>query len=315
MKLTKKGFHRDLFYEVQHEPTSNPVKALLLHRLPNGVYMDQYQLADLREEMELQVLLNSALDLESPAHVSPTFSALVFLSPPEPLQAAVPVHGRYHKSSRSGGWERVIIEPPRLLLRLEHCNTVDPGPSHRVVEAPCTIQNQSLCSWLEIRGLQPVKKSPQPASPTIKNVDDDDDDDEEAPPPVVAPRPEHTKGVNTRSVIDLIPAPVSADGDVASKATEKQRPKKGKMSDEEIMDKLRTIALYLIATNGTPELQSPEKLSPIFRDFLARCLEMDVEKRGSSKELLQHPFLKLAKPLSSLTPLILAAKDAMKNNR
>uniref|UniRef100_A0A8B9J922 non-specific serine/threonine protein kinase n=1 Tax=Astyanax mexicanus TaxID=7994 RepID=A0A8B9J922_ASTMX len=74
-------------------------------------------------------------------------------------------------------------------------------------------------------------------------------------------------------------------------------------------------ALYLIATNGTPELQSPEKLSPIFRDFLARCLEMDVEKRGSSKELLQHPFLKLAKPLSSLTPLILAAKDAMKNNR
>lgn len=46
-------------------------------------------------------------------------------------------------------------------------------------------------------------------------------------------------------------------------------------------------ALYLIATNGTPELQNPEKLSPIFRDFLNRCLEMDVEKRGSAKELLQ----------------------------
>ncbi|XP_027009519.1 serine/threonine-protein kinase PAK 2a isoform X2 [Tachysurus fulvidraco] len=74
-------------------------------------------------------------------------------------------------------------------------------------------------------------------------------------------------------------------------------------------------ALYLIATNGTPELQNPEKLSPIFRDFLNRCLEMDVDKRGSGKELLQHPFLKLAKPLSSLTPLILAAKEAMKSNR
>uniref|UniRef100_A0A8D3DLG0 non-specific serine/threonine protein kinase n=1 Tax=Scophthalmus maximus TaxID=52904 RepID=A0A8D3DLG0_SCOMX len=74
-------------------------------------------------------------------------------------------------------------------------------------------------------------------------------------------------------------------------------------------------ALYLIATNGTPELQNPEKLSPVFRDFLNRCLEMDVEKRGGGKELLQHPFLKLAKPLSSLTPLILAAKEAMKGNR
>uniref|UniRef100_A0A674CCM7 non-specific serine/threonine protein kinase n=1 Tax=Salmo trutta TaxID=8032 RepID=A0A674CCM7_SALTR len=356
----------------------------------------------------------------------------------------------------------------------------------------------------------------------VKNDIDDDDDDDEAPPPIVAPRPEYTKSLYTRSVIDPIPIPAPAtcpDGDSASKAVDRQK-KKGKMSDEEIMDKLRTIvsigdpkkkytryekigqgasgtvytaidvatgqevaikqinlqkqpkkeliineimvmkegpgthlvflvgeelyvvmeylaggsltdvvtetcmdeaqiaavcreclqaleflhanqvihrdiksdnvllgmdgsvkltdfgfcaqitpeqskrstmvgtpywmapevvtrkaygpkvdiwslgimaiemvegeppylnenplrALYLIATNGTPELQNPEKLSPIFRDFLNRCLEMDVEKRGGGKELLQHPFLKLAKPLSSLTPLILAAKEAMKGN-
>uniref|UniRef100_A0A8C6XUM2 non-specific serine/threonine protein kinase n=1 Tax=Naja naja TaxID=35670 RepID=A0A8C6XUM2_NAJNA len=73
-------------------------------------------------------------------------------------------------------------------------------------------------------------------------------------------------------------------------------------------------ALYLIATNGTPELQNPERLSVVFRDFLNRCLEMDVDRRGSAKELLQHPFLKLAKPLSSLTPLIIAAKEAIKNS-
>uniref|UniRef100_UPI00358F56A5 serine/threonine-protein kinase PAK 1-like isoform X3 n=1 Tax=Myxine glutinosa TaxID=7769 RepID=UPI00358F56A5 len=73
-------------------------------------------------------------------------------------------------------------------------------------------------------------------------------------------------------------------------------------------------ALYLIATNGTPELQNPDKLSESFRDFLSCCLNMDVEKRSSASQLLKHAFLKQAKPLSSLTPVIIAAKESLKNN-
>lgn len=69
-------------------------------------------------------------------------------------------------------------------------------------------------------------------------------------------------------------------------------------------------ALYLIATNGTPELQHPDRLSPVFRDFLSKTLEMDVDKRPSARELLMHPFLSKAKPLASLQPLIMAAKEA-----
>lgn len=74
-------------------------------------------------------------------------------------------------------------------------------------------------------------------------------------------------------------------------------------------------ALYLIATNGTPEIQNPENLSPIFRRFLESCLEMDVDKRCTAKQLLAHPFLKLAKPLASLNPLILAAKEVAKQHQ
>jgi len=68
-------------------------------------------------------------------------------------------------------------------------------------------------------------------------------------------------------------------------------------------------ALYLIATNGTPELQNPENLSDVFKDFLCKCLEMDVAKRGDATELLQHDFIKKASPLSSLVPMIKAAKQ------
>ena len=70
-------------------------------------------------------------------------------------------------------------------------------------------------------------------------------------------------------------------------------------------------ALFLIATNGTPEIQNRERLSPEFQSFLDDCLEMDVEKRPSARELLRHPFLKSSAPLSTLTPLIKAAKDAI----
>ncbi|KAG0216587.1 signal transducing kinase of the PAK [Mortierella sp. NVP41] len=68
-------------------------------------------------------------------------------------------------------------------------------------------------------------------------------------------------------------------------------------------------ALYLIATNGTPALQNPEKLSYEFKDFLAQCLEVDPEKRPTATELLKHPFLTKAHGVRTLAPLIRAAKD------
>ncbi|EDV43172.1 uncharacterized protein Dana_GF18356, isoform C [Drosophila ananassae] len=73
-------------------------------------------------------------------------------------------------------------------------------------------------------------------------------------------------------------------------------------------------ALYLIATNGKPEIKEKDKLSAAFQDFLDQCLEVEVERRASAMDLLKHPFLKLARPLASLTPLIMAAKEATKGN-
>uniref|UniRef100_A0A8C5XWC6 non-specific serine/threonine protein kinase n=1 Tax=Microcebus murinus TaxID=30608 RepID=A0A8C5XWC6_MICMU len=68
----------------------------------------------------------------------------------------------------------------------------------------------------------------------------EEDDDEETAPPVIAPRPDHTKSIYTQSVIDPIPAPVGDSAvDGGAKSSDKQK-KKTKMTDEEIMEKLRT---------------------------------------------------------------------------
>ncbi|KAI8067333.1 kinase-like domain-containing protein [Thamnidium elegans] len=70
-------------------------------------------------------------------------------------------------------------------------------------------------------------------------------------------------------------------------------------------------ALYLIANNGTPDLQNPESLSDIFKDFLLLCLQVDPAFRPTAAELLRHPFLRKSDPFYTLTPLIKAAKDTI----
>ncbi|XP_043195122.1 serine/threonine-protein kinase Pak-like [Amphibalanus amphitrite] len=73
-------------------------------------------------------------------------------------------------------------------------------------------------------------------------------------------------------------------------------------------------ALYLIATNGRPEIKERDKLSAQFQAFLDLCLEVDVDKRPTAAELLKHPFMKTCRPLASLHPLILAAREAIRGH-
>ncbi|BGP17858.1 hypothetical protein JCM10213v2_005900 [Rhodosporidiobolus nylandii] len=71
-------------------------------------------------------------------------------------------------------------------------------------------------------------------------------------------------------------------------------------------------ALYLIATNGSPTIANPEQLSVVFRDFLKSALEVDAEQRPDAVQLLEHPFFQKAQPLTTLAPLIAAARQQAK---
>lgn len=67
-------------------------------------------------------------------------------------------------------------------------------------------------------------------------------------------------------------------------------------------------ALYLIATYGKPRIDNLSKFSQELREFLDRCLEVNVDRRATAEELLTHEFLKKADNLTSLKRNILTAR-------
>ncbi|KAH8733192.1 serine/threonine-protein kinase-like protein CLA4 [Phaeosphaeriaceae sp. PMI808] len=69
-------------------------------------------------------------------------------------------------------------------------------------------------------------------------------------------------------------------------------------------------ALYLIATNGTPRLKKPDKLSKELKAFLSVCLCVDVKSRASASELMTHDFLKSGCSLNSLAQLLNFRKNS-----
>ncbi|KAK7203476.1 Pkinase-domain-containing protein [Myxozyma melibiosi] len=74
-------------------------------------------------------------------------------------------------------------------------------------------------------------------------------------------------------------------------------------------------ALYLIATNGTPTLKRPDKLSREIKSFLSVCLCVDVSSRASADELLNHEFMKKGCSLQSLAVLMQNSQQQQQQQR
>ncbi|XP_006639736.1 serine/threonine-protein kinase 4 [Lepisosteus oculatus] len=68
-------------------------------------------------------------------------------------------------------------------------------------------------------------------------------------------------------------------------------------------------AIFMIPTNPPPTFRSPEAWSEPFQDFVKQCLVKNPEQRTTATQLLQHPFIKNAKPNSILRVLINEAMD------
>ncbi|KAK0398174.1 hypothetical protein QR680_002459 [Steinernema hermaphroditum] len=68
-------------------------------------------------------------------------------------------------------------------------------------------------------------------------------------------------------------------------------------------------AIHLIAQIGKPEVKRRSQMSPEFVHFLDRCLCVRPDLRADTEELLAHPFIAQARPLTHLIPYIKAVKQ------
>ncbi|KAF7246279.1 Serine/threonine-protein kinase 3 [Varanus komodoensis] len=80
-------------------------------------------------------------------------------------------------------------------------------------------------------------------------------------------------------------------------------------SSVDFVAKLSTKAIFMIPTNPPPTFRKPELWSDEFTDFVKKCLVKNPEQRATATQLLQHLFIKNAKPVSILRDLITEAME------
>lgn len=68
-------------------------------------------------------------------------------------------------------------------------------------------------------------------------------------------------------------------------------------------------AIFMIPTNPPPTFRKPELWTDEFTDFVKKCLVKNPEQRATATQLLQHPFITNAKPVTILRDLITEAME------
>ncbi|TID31097.1 hypothetical protein CANINC_000341 [Pichia inconspicua] len=74
-------------------------------------------------------------------------------------------------------------------------------------------------------------------------------------------------------------------------------------------------ALFLITTNGKPELKDRNAQSPELQEFLDACLEVNPSKRSNSVQLLGSKFILQAAKNEALAPLVQLAREEKEKER
>ncbi|XP_067851731.1 phosphatidylinositol-glycan biosynthesis class X protein [Heptranchias perlo] len=155
-RIVKNGFHREIVMDVELSEGAHPDCCILIkEQLPQGLYVDPYELASLREHNNTEIFVLNEIDIEAPEYLSTVHTIIIYLKP-DPrntghFTGAVPLHIRYHRPTDTEETNVLVtLADPLLMIHCQRNHPLQASWNLGVTEAPCSVGNPSTCSWVNV---------------------------------------------------------------------------------------------------------------------------------------------------------------------
>ncbi|XP_019869419.1 phosphatidylinositol-glycan biosynthesis class X protein [Aethina tumida] len=156
-KISNEGFHREINWliEISEPPVEEWVKSscnvALRLDVPNGMYVNPDEAFNLNETEYFSIRVIGKVDVEVPSHEGKEHKVMIYLNNSfiNRVQINLPIHLRYQRSQITGGYGKVYLQKPSLLV---WC----PDSLNKIcqkglkVDAPCYHFGSKRCVWKNI---------------------------------------------------------------------------------------------------------------------------------------------------------------------
>ncbi|KAF2892880.1 hypothetical protein ILUMI_13297 [Ignelater luminosus] len=157
--VENEGFHREINWlieslDLDNEDWSNLNNSLckvsLQLHLPSGIFVSPDQISELIRQGQISAYIDGHVNVETPAHESEGHTVYVYIASNnlEKVVVQLPIHLRYQRAVISGGFGKVNLPRPSLLV---YCPQVGPQICGEFpkLHAPCDVSGNH-CVWQNV---------------------------------------------------------------------------------------------------------------------------------------------------------------------
>lgn len=154
-KIENEGFHRELKWIV--EISSNIIEKMneaeckinMRLDLPYGMFVNPDEIADLNRNKKICGLIEGEVNIEAPLHEATEHKINIFIgveNVTEKISVDLPVHLRYQRAQITGGFGKVQLNKPWLLVNCTKKTRIC-GDAQKI-PAPCSlVEHNKTCLW------------------------------------------------------------------------------------------------------------------------------------------------------------------------